>query len=135
MLIGAENMGYVRHPGKPAVRQRIALVLFTRGNTLARKHNRTEFEGKLFQVREIDVGFEGPHAASLIFADHKFEVVLAQGQAEAGGVLDILARNLLGIIDRETRFAGAALGKAVGTISISAPARTAERTISGNSTS
>ena len=53
--------------------------------------------GDFFISGSVDVGFKGAHAAGLVFAHHKLKVVLAEWQVEAGGVLDIFPRDLLGM--------------------------------------
>ncbi len=108
MLVLAEDVADVGHVLLAVAHER---TLQLAGLARGREHDGTHLERRLLHFRQRDVGFERAHAAGLVFAHHKLEVVLAGRQVEAGGVLNVfLARLLRGIEVELDGFARAADG-------------------------
>ena len=102
MLVLADDMGDVGHPLLAVAHQRVDGVLFGGvGRALAAHDDGAELERHLLHVGDLDVGLEAAHVAGLVLAHDELEVVLAGGEGEAGGVLDVLLLHLLVGIDGE----------------------------------
>ena len=82
----------VRNDLGTVVHQRVQVLtlLYFYRLGLAGQHYRTHFEGLRFQVRHLNIGFERSHAAGLIFAHDKLQMILAAQQAHPGVILHIL---------------------------------------------
>ncbi len=65
------------------------------------QHDRTHLERWLLHIRQRDVRFKRAHAAGLVFAHHKLQVIFPRRQVEARGVLDILLPRLQGRVEIE----------------------------------
>src|SRR6201993_5320884 len=70
-------------------------------NALAAENYRTHAQRGLAQIWNLHVGLEGAHAAGLIFAHHKFQVVAARSEDKTGVVLHIFAADLLRAVESE----------------------------------
>ena len=95
MLVLAEDVGDVGHPLLTVAHQRVDVLFGGVRLLLAAHDDGAELERGLLHVGNLNVGLEAAHVAGLVLSHDELEVVLAGGEGEAGGVLDVLLLHLL----------------------------------------
>ena len=78
VLVLAEDVADVGHVFLAVAHQRIDSFRLLAGLALRGEQNRTHLERSLLQIGQRDIGDERAHAAGLVFAHHKFDLVLAR---------------------------------------------------------
>src|SRR5262249_1472974 len=100
MLVWSEDVGNVGDQLVAVAHQRV-LGLLAGWLPLAGQDNRTHLKWSFFDVWNHEIGFKRPQPSALIFAHYELEVILARREDKSGGILNVLAPDFLGSVERK----------------------------------